>query len=338
MKPRGRVPPLSEQVVVLTGASSGIGRCTALHLARQGAKVVLTARRAEALEALAGDIREAGGEALAVPGDVKREEDLEAVAQAALARYGRLDTWVNNAAVFIQGRVDDITSEEYRELLDVNLLGYIRGTKVALRVFRERGSGHVIQVSSVLGKHGAESFSAYAAAKAGLDGFTQSLRAELVPTSIRVSTLYLPPVDTPIYRQARGKFGTHPRPPPPVSTPESAARALAALARRPERERTHGVSGLLFLGVGWLPKSLGDWAMHRIAGFARTDEPSLGDDLARPSAGRPRVHDGWARPGLRGLTPGLVTRVLPWESVLGAAAVGLAAGLARGQVGARLGR
>ncbi|HEV2121742.1 MAG TPA: SDR family NAD(P)-dependent oxidoreductase, partial [Chloroflexota bacterium] len=131
--------PVAEQVVVITGASSGIGRCTAQHLAAQGARVVVTARRAEALHDLVREIEREGGHALDVPGDVTRKEDLRAVAQAAVEHFGRIDSWVNNASVYIQGRVQDITLDEYRRILDVNLVGLINGTQCALDVMLPQG-------------------------------------------------------------------------------------------------------------------------------------------------------------------------------------------------------
>lgn len=317
--------PLSEQTIVITGASSGIGRCAARHFAARGARVVLTARRADALNELAREIEVGGGQALAVPGDVTREEDLRAVARAALDRFGGIDTWVNNAGVYIQGRVQDITLDEYRRLLEVNLLGYINGTRCALEVMLPGGSGGIIQVSSVLGKRGAAYFSAYAAAKAGIDGFTQSLRAELWGTDIRVSAIYLPPVDTPIYRHSRGKFGTVPAPPPPVSDPAEVARAIAELAENPQNMRIFGAFGYLYLGLSYLPSRLGDWFLHHTGEFTLSDIPDRGDNLDQPMDDVPRVRDGWAEPGWRGVTLERVVQALPVESLLGAAALGFGA-------------
>lgn len=327
--------PLSQQTVVITGASSGIGRATALHFAARGARVVLTARRAEALDALVREITAAGGEALAVPGDVTREADLRAAAGAAVERFGGIDSWINNAAVYIQGRVQDIEIDEYRRLLEVNLLGYIAGTRCALEHMLPRGSGGIIQVSSVLGKRGAAFFSAYAAAKGGVDGFTEALRAELWGTDIRVSTLYLPPVDTPIYRHSRGKFGTVPAPPPPVSDPAAVARAIARLAEHPRNEHIFGAFGLLYAAIPWLPSRFGDWFLHRTAGFALSDIPSRGDNLDAPPDDEPRVRDGWADEGWRGVTVRKVTRALPVESLLGAAALGFVASRAMGRLRGR---
>lgn len=319
--------PLAEQVIVVTGASSGIGRCAAQHLAARGARVVLTARRAGALDALAREIRAAGGEAIALAADVTEADEVRAVAREAVRRFGRIDTWINNAAVYIQGRVQDLDVAEYRRLLDVNLTGYIIGTKCALEeAMLEQGRGGIIQVSSVLGRRGAAYFSAYAAAKAGVDGFSQSVRAELWGTGIRISTLYLPPVDTPIYRHARGKFGTVPKPPPPVADPAAVARTIATLAERPQNERVTHAFGHLYLALGSLPSRFGDWFLHHTGEFTRSDIPDQGDNLERPADDRPRVRDGWAEPGWKGLTVQEVARVLPWESLLGAAALGFAVG------------
>lgn len=294
--------PLPGQTIVITGASSGIGRATARHLGARGARVVLTSRRADALDSLARSITAYGGRVIAVPGDVTSEDDLRAVARAAVERFGGIDTWINNAAVYIQSTVEDTTLAEFRRVLEVNLLGAIAGTRCALEVMRRQGHGGIIQVSSIVARRGAGYQSAYAAAKAGLDGFTQSLRTELWGSRIRVSTVYLPPVDTPVYRHARAKLGTIPKPPPPVMDPAVVARALADLAERPREELVLGGFGKLYSMLGRLPPKVGDWFLHRTGGFALSDIPAGGDNLDRPLDDPPRVRDGWSRRGWRGLT------------------------------------
>ncbi|CAN5844550.1 SDR family oxidoreductase [soil metagenome] len=325
---------LAEQVVVITGASSGIGRCAALHLAARGARVVVTARRADALEQLVREIESDGGQAVAVSGDVTREADLRKVAETAVERFGRIDTWINNAAVYLQGRVREITPDEYRRVLEVNLLGYIIGTQCALDVMHRQGTGAIIQISSILGKRGAAYFSAYAAAKAGIDGFTQSLRSELWGTGIRVSTLYLAPVDTPIYQHARGKFGTIPKPPPPVSDPESVAKAIAKLIERPRNEQIADTFSFFYLAMSKLPSRGGDWFLHRTAQFTLSDIPDRGDNLDQPLNDVPRVRGGWAEPGWRGFTLRETVRVLPVESLLAAAALGFVTSRVARRIGA----
>lgn len=312
-------PPVSEQVVVITGASSGIGYCTARHLASRGGRVVLTARSEDALETVEREIRRDGGEALAVPGDVTSEEDMEEVVRRALERHGRIDTWVNCAAVFIQGRVQDISLEEYRRVLDVNLAGTINGTLRALRPMLERDSGVIIQVSSIVGRRGAPYTGPYAAAKRGIEGFSEAARSELWGTGVRISTLYLPAVDTPIYQHARAKMGTMPKPPPPVADPGRVARAIADLAESGEPHRHFGLFHYLYVAPDEVSPAVGDWFLHHTAGFTRSSWMAGPDNLDRPTGGPPRARGGWADRGWKGATLGEVARVLPVETALAAA-------------------
>lgn len=317
--------PLSDQVVCITGASSGIGYCTALHLASRGARVVLMARNGEALERVAEEVAREGGEALAVPTDVTAEEQVEEAARRSVERFGRIDTWVNNAAVYIQGRVQDISSEEYRRILDVNVMGVIHGTRAALEPMLARGEGVIIQVSSVVARRGAPYASAYSASKQAVVGFTEALRAELWETDVRLSLLYLAAIDTPIYEHARAKLGTVPKPPPPIQDPEKAARAVAKLARTGDRELHLGVFRYAYILPDRISPALGDWFLHHTAGFTLGSRPAAGDNLDRPSTDAPRARGGWAEAGWRGVTLSEAARVLPVETAL--AGLGLAAGL-----------
>jgi NAD(P)-dependent dehydrogenase (short-subunit alcohol dehydrogenase family) len=320
-----RLPPsLPDQIVVLTGASSGIGRCTARLLAAHGARVVVTSRRADALASLVASIERAGGQALAVPGDITSETDVRRVARAAIERFGRIDTWVNNAAVYVQAPVADTTLDEFRRVLEVNFLGYVAGIQCALEVMRPRGAGGIICLSSIVARRAAAYHSAYAASKMALDGVTQALRTELWGSGITVSTLYLPSVDTPVYRHARAKLRTVPKPPPPVADPEWAARAIARLCERPRPERVVGGFGRLYVSLSGLPPRAADWFLHHTAGFTLSTMPSDGDNLDRPLDDPPRERDGWASRGWRGWTIGETVRVLPIESAVGAA-LGVAA-------------
>jgi len=293
-------------------------------LAALGARVVVTSRRADALDSLVGEIERAGGHAIAVSGDVTREGDLRQVARTAVDRLGGIDTWVNNAAVYLQAGVEDTTLDEYRRVLEVNLLGYITGTKCALEVMRPGGSGGIVLVSSIVARRGAAYNSAYSASKMALDGFAQALRTELWGTHIAVSTLYLPSVDTPVYRHSRGKLGTVPKPPPPVGDPLLAARAIARLCERPRPELVVGGFGRMYSSLPWLPPRAVDWFLHHTAGFTRSDIPAAGDNFERPMRDVPRERDGWARRGWRGWTLGETLRVLPLESAA-AAALGVVA-------------
>ena len=288
---------------------------------------MVTSRRADALDSLVHEIGRAGGRAIAVAGDVTRESDLRRVADTMVDRFGGIDTWVNNAAVYLQGPVEDTTLDEYRRVLEVNLLGYISGTKCALEVMRPRGTGGVILVSSIVGRRGAAYNSAYSASKMALDGFAQALRTELWGSDIAVSTVYLPSVDTPVYRHSRGKLGTVPKPPPPVGDPMVAARAIARLCERPRPELVVGGFGRLYASLPWLPPRAVDWFLHHTAGFTLSNLPTGADNLDHPLRDIPRERDGWARRGWRGWTLSDTVRVLPVESAA-AAALGVVAAVA----------
>lgn len=333
---------LEEQVVVITGASSGIGRCTAQHLADRGARVVVMARSGEALASLVEGIRHRGGEALAVTGDVTSPADIERLAEAAVDRFGRIDTWVNNAAVFIQGMVVDLAPEEMRQVVEVNLLGAMYGSRTAaLRMRRQDPPGGVIvQVSSIVGERGPAYFSPYAAAKHGLSGFNESLRTELWGTDIKVATLYLPSMDTPIYQHARAKFGTRPRPAPPVYDPMRAAEAIAHLAVSPEPRRHIGWFHLLYTAPHRISPVLGDWFLHRTRGFTTSDEPAGPDNLdGHTDHLGSAIRGGWGRAGWRGFTLRRIVRSVPVESLLAAAITGfLTASLLRPAAAGRFGR
>lgn len=331
----GTPRPLGQQTVVITGASSGIGRCAARHLASRGARVVVTARNAGALASLVAAIEADGGQALAVPGDVRHEEDLRAVARAAVERFGGIDTWINNAAVYVQGRVDQVEVEEFRHVLDVNLLGYIRGTKCALEVMQPQGYGGIIQVSSIVAKRTAGWQSAYGASKAGQDAFAQALRTELWGSGVHVSTLFLPPVDTPVYRHARAKFGTIPKPPPPITDPAQAARAIARLAEHPRAEYVLGEFGRWYIRLAWLPPRAVDWFLHHVEGLTLTDIPARGDNFDQPLDERPAVRDGWRARGWHGWTVGDFVRGLPVEAAVAAGLGGVAVGILARRIAGR---
>jgi NAD(P)-dependent dehydrogenase (short-subunit alcohol dehydrogenase family) len=316
------VKPLSEQVVVITGASSGIGRATARHLAARGARVALFARHQAALDEVRAEIEELGGEALVVAGDVANEQDVERLAVRTVDTWGRIDTWVNNAAVFIQGRAEEIEPEEYRRVLEVDLLGTIFGTRQAIHQMREQGEGVIVQVSSIVAERGAAYFGAYAASKRGIVGFTQSVRAELWGSGIKVSLLYLPSVDTPIYEHARSKFGTMPRPAPPIWQPVDAARAVADLAESGKVTRHVGTFHWLYTAPGLISERLGDWFLHRASGFTKT-ETDAGADNLHGSSGPWREEGGWdTDTGWRGLDPRELASYFPVATkVAGAVAV-----------------
>jgi NADP-dependent 3-hydroxy acid dehydrogenase YdfG len=183
--------PLKDQVVAITGASSGIGEATAVALAAAGAKVAMAARRADRLEEIAARIAAAGGEALAIPTDVADEASANAFVRTAAEHFGRLDALINNAGVMQLGPIEGAPTEEWRRMVDVNVFGVLYCTHAALPIMREAGGGHIVNVSSVGGKVVGTYSGVYSLTKFGLGAFTEALRRESIAAGIRV-TLVVP--------------------------------------------------------------------------------------------------------------------------------------------------
>jgi short-subunit dehydrogenase len=181
-------------VIAITGASAGIGRATALRLAREGASVAICARRADRLNAVAAEIVAAGGQALPIVADVTRVADMDALVARTVERFGRLDVMLCNAGFGIAGAIDDIAPDQMRKLMDVNYTGTYHATRAALPLFRRQGSGHIIMVSSIVGKRGVPYMGAYSATKFAQVGLAECLRSELLGSDIHVSVVF--PVST----------------------------------------------------------------------------------------------------------------------------------------------
>ena len=233
---------LAGSVVVITGASSGIGRASARMFAGKGASVVLAARREEALREVAAECEAAGGRALAVPTDVTDLGAVEELARRAVGEFGRIDVWVNNAGVISFGRFEEQPPEVNRRVVDTNLLGAMHGAQAALPVFRRQGSGVLINVSSGFGLVGSPYQAAYTATKFGLRGFSEALRGELLGTGISVSCIFPGAVDTPAYLYAGNYSGRALGPKGRILPAEKVARALVRNAERPRREVIVGSS------------------------------------------------------------------------------------------------
>jgi NAD(P)-dependent dehydrogenase (short-subunit alcohol dehydrogenase family) len=275
--------PLADQVIVIAGASSGIGRATALHVARQGAKVVCAARTRPALDSLVEEIVSSGGQAIAVPTDVAVPADVYALAERAEAHFGRIDTWVNNAAVAIWGRIQEISDEEFDRVMRVNFLGQVHGVHAAVPALRRAGGGVIIGVSSVEGVRAVPLHGPYTASKWALRGFYDVLRMELKEAKepIDVATILPGPIATPFFEHARSKSEAMPKPPPPTYAPEVVARAIARAAVKPTREVPVGGSAVGFYLGQRLSPALTDLVMstRRIAVKAQhADRPDTGTD------------------------------------------------------------
>jgi NAD(P)-dependent dehydrogenase (short-subunit alcohol dehydrogenase family) len=229
---------LGGHVVVITGASSGIGRATASLFGRRGASVVLAARGLPALEAAAAEVAAAGGSALAVPTDVADWEQVQALAVAALERFGRIDTWVNGASVATYGDLVDVPMADIAQTMQINLLGQVHGLKAALTVMREQGSGTVIAISSGLGARCIPLQAPYCASKRGVIGLMESVRMEeqRAGSGVRLTTILPSSINTPLFDHALSTMGVRPAPVPPAYQPEAVAEAIVFAATHPRRD------------------------------------------------------------------------------------------------------
>lgn len=298
VRPRPRA--VVDQVVVITGASSGIGRETALEFARHGSRVVLAARNREALDSLAAEVERLGGVPLVVPTDVGDYGQVTALADRAMQRFGRIDTWVNNAAVTVIGTVEQTDMAEIRRVIEVDLLGQIHGVKAALPHLRGPG-GTIVNVSSFLGRRGFGLQAAYSAAKHGVLGFGEALRLELRHDNVPVDVVDVLPssINTPLYEHARSKLGVLPRPIPIVYEPRVVAKVITAVAERPVRQVYVGGAGRLLDLAQRLNPALVDWYLHGIGRQVDnqlTGQPDDGvDNLYEPSRGPGRTTGEFGR-------------------------------------------
>jgi NAD(P)-dependent dehydrogenase (short-subunit alcohol dehydrogenase family) len=275
--------PINEQVVVITGASSGIGRETALQFGRRGASVVPAARNPLALDEVARQVRDSGGQAQVVVADVGEWEQVRRIAEEAMARFGRIDTWVNNAGVSVYATVEDTTAEEFDRIIQVNLLGQIYGVKAALPYMKRAGTGTIINVASGLGMRAVPWQAAYCASKHGIKGFTESLRLELAhqKSGIVVTTVLPSTMNTPLFRHARAKIGTKPQPFPPVYDPRAVAEAIVFAAEHPRRDIYVGGMGKLLAVLEGLNPALVDrmfLAGDSVFKLQQSGEPDDGQD------------------------------------------------------------
>jgi short-subunit dehydrogenase len=226
----------SNRVVAITGASAGIGRATALRLARDGAAIVACARRRDRLDALAAEITAAGGTALTIVADVAREEDMTALVAAAVERFGRLDVMICNAGFGIYGTIDDITTAQMRQLVDVNYMGTYHAARAAMPVFRRQASGHVIVISSIVGKRGVPYMGAYSATKFAQVGLAECMRAELYGSGIHVSVVFPISTETEFFDVMTRESGAITRAMGPRQAPDKVADAIARAIAHPVPE------------------------------------------------------------------------------------------------------
>ncbi len=284
------------RVVVITGASAGVGRATAIAFASRGWAVGLIARGVEGLAGARRDVEEAGGTALVLPADVADADAIFAAADAVAACWGRIDVWINNAMATIFAPVESVTPEEFRRVTEVTYLGQVHGTLAALRHMRKAGQGTIVQVGSALAYRSIPLQSAYCAAKAAVRGFTDSLRSELIRegSSIRLTMVQLPAVNTPQFDWARSRLPRRLQPVPPIHAPEAAAEAIYRGAIEAPRELWVGRPTMeAILGTMVAPSFLDRLLASRAWEGQMTGEPgdaSRPDNLFEPVPGDRGAH------------------------------------------------
>lgn len=269
------------QVVVIFGASSGIGRSAALEFAKRGAKVCVAARSEEGLKTLVEEIESSGGEAFYVIADAADFEQVKTVADKTVERYGRLDTWVHCAATFIFATVELTEPEEYKRLFEVNLLGQIHGAKAALPHLKKNG-GALIHISSVEAWRGVPYQSAYVASKHGINGFLQVLRIELAHEKIPVSVTQILPaaINTPIYDKGANKMPFKPRAVPPFYHPKIVADAILFAAENPTNDLVAGGAGVGVVLAERISPSFAQWLSGKVGFIGQTTDEKNSNDYA----------------------------------------------------------
>ena len=325
-----KLKSLSKQVIVITGASSGIGLATAKMAAKAGAKLVLASRNDEALARLEKEINDEGGQAVHVVADVAKREEVERIAQTALARFGGFDTWVNDAGVDILGRLEEVSEEDHRRLMDTNFWGVVNGSLVAVKHLKANG-GALINVGSVESDVAIPLQGMYSASKHAVKGFTDALRIELQDDKAPVSVTLIKPwaIGTPLREHIKNYFDREATLPPPVYQPEEVAHAILHAAAHCRRDLYIGSVSRLSVAMNRPAPRIGDWFSRKI--MYRTqlrDEPKWSNEDNLHAAGRDgNVRGEWKD---RTLRPSLYTRMMihPMAAtmiVAGAAAIALSA-------------
>ena len=320
------------EIVVITGASAGVGRATVREFARHGAWLGLIARDRARLDATCREVEEAGGRAIALPTDVADDRQVEEAAESVERHLGPIDVWINNAMVSVLSPALDMTAEEFRRVTDVTYLGYVFGTLAALRRMRPRNRGTIVQVGSALAYRAIPLQSAYCGAKHAVQGFTEALRSELIHdgSRIRLTTVQLPAVNTPQFDWIKSRMPRHPQPVPPIYQPELIARAIYWTAHHRRREVSVGWPTVqAIVGDKFIPGIL-DHYLARVAYDAQqTAEPVAPDrasNLFEPVPGDYGAHGRFDKGARRSSVQFWANRQRGWLTFAG---IGLAALLAR---------
>jgi short-subunit dehydrogenase len=335
-------PRPQSEVVVITGASAGLGRATAHAFAKRGARIGLLARGRQRLEATRAEVEAAGGEALAIPTDVSDPEQVENAAAAVEAEFGDIDIWINNAMTTIFGPFKEITPQDYKRATEVTYLGYVYGTMAALKRMLSRDRGTVVQVGSALAYRAIPLQAPYCGAKHAIEGFTESLRSELLHDGSRVHLVMvqMPALNTPQFDWCKTLLPRRPRPVAPVFQPEVAAEAIVWAAHSRRTEVYVGLPSLFTIWANKLiPGLLDRYLAHSAYRGQQTDEPvepGRPENLWAAPEGDRGTHGRFDREAYNFSVQQWVTRHRAWLALAGAAGAGMiAAALLQQQRGIR---
>jgi NAD(P)-dependent dehydrogenase (short-subunit alcohol dehydrogenase family) len=319
----------SPQVVVITGASAGVGRSAVRQFARHGARIGLLARGTDGLEAARREVEELGGAALVVPTDVANAEQVEAAAEKIETELGEIDIWVNNAMTSVFSPIKKMTPEEFRRVTEVTYLGYVYGTLAALKRMLPRNRGVIVQVGSALAYRGIPLQAAYCAAKHAVQGFCDSLRCELIHdnSNVKVTMLQMPALNTPQFGWVKSRLPHKAQPVPPVFQPEVAAEAIYFAAHNPRREFYVGMPSVEAIVANKITPGLLDHYLARTGYGSQqhdgAEDPNRPNNLWQPVPGDHGAH-GTFGARAHGWSPQLWTSEHRSMIALGALAVVMA--------------
>ena len=316
------------EVVVITGASAGVGRATARLFGERGAYIGLLARGRDGLAAARREIEQAGGEAVDIPLDVAHAEEVEAAAEAVEQRFGPIDFWINNAMVSVFSPIKQMTPQEFKRVTDVTYLGYVYGTLAALKRMLPRDRGVVVQVGSALAYRGIPLQAAYCGAKHAIQGFTDSLRCELLHdrSKVHVVEVHMPALNTPQFSWVKSRLPRKPQPVPPIFQPELAAEAIFWAAHQRRAEVYVGWPSAKAIVGNKLAPRLADWYLARYGYDAQqTSEPADAgrrDNLMEPLPGDHGAHGDFDARSSRHSPQFWMVKNRHWLGLLGILAAG----------------
>jgi len=294
--------PTRPEVVVITGASAGLGRAIAHEFAQRGAHIGLLARGEESLQGAAREVEAAGGKALILPTDVADPHQVEVAAQAVEEQFGPIDIWINNAMTSVFSPFKEMAAQEFKRVTEVTYLGVVYGTQAALRRMLPRDRGVVVQVGSALAYRGIPLQSAYCGSKHAIQGFTESVRTELIhdKSQVHLTMVQMPALNTPQFGWVKSRLPHKAQPVPPIFQPEVGARAVYWAAHHKRREVNVGGSTSIVIWGNTIAPGLGDWYLAR-TGYkgqqtAEPENPHRPNNLFAPVSGDPGTHGTFDKP------------------------------------------